>query len=649
MPDSTVKEENGSGLRVRSEEADAADVGRQPAEPIGALESDQAGQAEARSVEPPARVRKAPQDQKFIWNENVKKWVPRASRLGQAAIKRQNQRRSASVKKAQAATKAEKLLRKAEQVLKNLEESPNVAEPQPPPPPLNTTWVPQNDEELLQAMRVKAEEDFFFFASVVCELGYNPKPNGPKITEDQKELCDWLQRTWATQKRFVLAPRDTLKSTVLEAYVLWRLYKNPDLRVLLYGEVHEQAQKRLAKIKRIIETCPTFRDVCGDWAGGSPWNENMITIKTRTTASIRECSIETAGLDVVVNARHFDLIVPDDLHSEKNSKTREMIDGVEEKINLLEPLLDKNGHMLFAGVFWTDGDAHTRLIEKGGPDVEVFLRSCFHEDGTARYPYQLPMESIQRKRRSMRKDLFACHYLLDPVPKEDAVFKEEMFTTVPKEALGELRVFLMVDQAGDPTSETEARRDSDFTGIVVVGVNSAQDLIILDAFHGVLDPTQAVEQAMVFVMRHRPHVIGVEKAGVGNMGFYLREELRRKGMFAVVEDVMPQGRSKFDRVYALEPLARRHKIYLANSAQGIPDLMNELIRFPKGKHDDMIDALAYVLDLLRSYGTPMDMGEEVPEWEKGLYKLNDSSRKYWAGVHRAEARKGQENWVNDFV
>jgi len=521
--------------------------------------------------------------------------------------------------------------------------------------------VELNDVEIAEALRVKAESDLYFFIKNVLEFGNNPDPAGPRVTEDQHEMCDWLQALYEskTEKEknawlnMILCPRDTLKSTVLQGFALWVAVKNPDIRILFYGEVHEQAQKRLAVLKRVITSCETFKMCYGDLDGsklGLPWNENMAVLPSRKNMSIREGTFETAGLDVVVNSRHFDWILPDDLHSERNTKTKDQIEGVREKVQLLMPLLTKGGKMVFAGVFWNDSDFHTRLIEESHPNL--FLRDVYTDETEtiSRYPYALPIEELKKKKKFMSGDQFSCHYRMNPVSKESQKFKKDYFNLLADKDFNSIRTFLIIDPAGDPTAEQSEKKDSDYFGMVVVGVNALFDVCIRDMFMERVNPTEAIEVALSFMFRFNPYIIGIERAGMGNMKHYLQEELRKKGRFAVIEDLRPAGRSKYSRVVELEPLARRRKIYMAVESRYKDEFFDQITKVTNGiksKHDDLIDPLAYILDILKMYGigaVDNDGDNFVPPEYR---QLNAVSRDYWMAVKRSKEEKSKP-WASEW-
>jgi hypothetical protein len=138
---------------------------------------------------------------------------------------------------------------------------------------------------------------------------------------------------------------------------------------------------------------------------------------------------------------------------------------------------------------------------------------------------------------------------------------------------------------------------------------------------------------------------------MGNMKHYLTEELRKRGRFAVVEDLLPNGRSKYSRIVELEPLARRRKIYIATESQYKADFYDQITKITNGikaKHDDLIDPLAYILDMLKMYGVgQVDTGNDnfvPPE----LQQLDPISKDYWMSVRKAKEKKSNETSFSDW-
>jgi len=546
-----------------------------------------------------------------------------------------------------------------------------------------------SDEDLVKALRIKGEADFFTFASQICEFGLNPNPDGPHITEDQRELCDFLQAIYENNfpkirqlvfksldpkvrvekgiekpedikideiDSLILCPRGTLKSTVLQAFALWIACKNPDTRILFYGEVHEQAQKRLAVLKQVITSCRTFRLCYGNLDGSSkklPWNENIAVLASRKNMAIREATFETAGLDVVVNSRHFDWIFPDDLHSEKNTGGKDQIEGVAEKVRLLTPLLDEGSKMVFAGVFWNDSDFHTQLVDNG--KCNVFKRSAFSDEAetVSAYPNTFSVKTLKAKAGKMSDSEFSCHYKLSPISGKTQVFPKERFGIIKRAEFNSLRNVLIIDPAGDPTAMNMEKRDSDYYGMAVWQMNGEQDFCFADGFNEICSPTEAIEYAIALIIRYKPFVIAIERAGMGNMKHYLQEEIRKRGIFAITTDLLPNGRSKLQRVIGWEPQVRRRKVFVAEENPVKNDFFDQITRVSvggiKAKRDELIDTFGYLMDVVRDFGTPQQQQVDEDAIPPEYANLNPSSQRHWMAVRkqdreRVTASSGMGEW-----
>ena len=89
---------------------------------------------------------------------------------------------------------------------------------------------------------------------------------------------------------------------------------------------------------------------------------------------------------------------------------------------------------------------------------------------------------------------------------------------------------------------------------------------------------------------------------------------------------------------ALEPFLRGGKIWIWKDCPYRQELVHEMIRFPRGRSDDILDALAYQLDIVTfpSLATatqdPLPSGRELlNQWLR--WKHNDwSTPRKWLGA-----------------
>src|ERR1043165_7167072 len=107
-------------------------------------------------------------------------------------------------------------------------------------------------DESRAAILKKADESLFFFAKAIC--GYDLMT--PHL---HRTVCNWLVEAIPMGGRGILMPRSHYKSSMAKAYVLWKLVKNTDLRVLFVGENDTVASKNLNDIKWNIQSNTLFR------------------------------------------------------------------------------------------------------------------------------------------------------------------------------------------------------------------------------------------------------------------------------------------------------------------------------------------------------------------------------------------------------
>lgn len=126
----------------------------------------------------------------------------------------------------------------------------------------------------------------------------------------------------STTRKLLVMPRGTFKTSIGGvAYPIWRLIKNPNLRILVDSELYSNSKNILREIKDHV-TKPQFVELFGDWSKSSTWNEGEIIIAARNHVK-KEASITCSGIGAQKTGQHYDVIVADDMNSAKNSGTPE--------------------------------------------------------------------------------------------------------------------------------------------------------------------------------------------------------------------------------------------------------------------------------------------------------------------------------------
>jgi hypothetical protein len=95
--------------------------------------------------------------------------------------------------------------------------------------------------------------------------------------------------------------------------VLWRLGRNPNLRVMLLNNAEDAAAKTLGAIKRYIEESAELREVFPSLRRGGIWKDDQIFVQ-RSAIGDRNPSVIAVGYNSKrIGGSRVDMLVPDDL------------------------------------------------------------------------------------------------------------------------------------------------------------------------------------------------------------------------------------------------------------------------------------------------------------------------------------------------
>jgi hypothetical protein len=238
-------------------------------------------------------------------------------------------------------------------------------------------------------------------------------------------------------------------------------------------------------------------------------------------------------------------------------------------------------------------------------------------------------QEVEEHRNKKMMDIFAREYMAKPISREDAAFQQDMFhyyKETDKEFVervngGRIETVVIVDPA------KTAKMHNAESGIAVWGVDTESNALYLRECRGEHHhPDELIADALDTCVRYHARVLGFEKTGLGEFGtFPVLNEISRRGM--VIEPVFLEARSgkgefsglgggKKGRVAAMIGFYRQGLVF-HNEANCAPYEL-QLLSFPRPKRWDMIDAAAYIIEMLEKglrYFEPKEVYEEVSEDE----------------------------------
>lgn len=224
---------------------------------------------------------------------------------------------------------------------------------------------------------------------------------------------------------------------------------------------------------------------------------------------------------------------------------------------------------------------------------KVVIKAIAEEDDQYRKKWEsffqkrFPIELLNMmKKKSMETDwgiVFASQYQQEPTNKDTQEFHEERFKyhwtdTLPTPP--NLRIFTAVDPA------FKQSQDNDETSIIT-GWFMNEKLFILEVSNGRRTADVMQDKIIYHIKKRSPEKVGIEAYQAQSLIItFLNQELQKQWLHTTIEEISQSG-DKLTKIRKLVPLYRSWLIY---HKYWMDDLELQLKRFPRGKHDDIIDS-----------------------------------------------------------
>lgn len=354
------------------------------------------------------------------------------------------------------------------------------------------------------------------------------------------------------------------------------------------------------------------------------FSKEMWVTSTGTAVMPRGSGQQVRG--ILFGDNRPDLIIVDDLEDGESVKSEEQ--RAKTKAWFFEDVMNsinrsrKDWKIIVIGTLLHEDSLLANLLEDPGW-YHAHLSIC-DDNFKSNWPDFMSDQQIKDLVDSYRRigllDSFYREYMGVPIAKESARFKQEMFKyyeETDKEFLSEKKNFDNMVIL-DPAKTTKST--SDETAIVGIGVDvQAPKIYVRDIVKGNLHPEQQYTECFDMADRIGARTIGIEVTSLNEFITYpLRTEmLRQKRYYNIVE--LKARASKEERISALIPFYRLGFIF--HNKQVCNVLETQLLSFPRSKKDDVMDAVAYVVEMLEvgeRYFVPKETPDEVNDEYKDL-------------------------------
>lgn len=435
-----------------------------------------------------------------------------------------------------------------------------------------------------------------------------------------KEILDLISNK-DNRRVGVIAPRGHAKSTTVDmTYPLWAGCFEQEEFVVIISDTYTQAAEFINALKDEFENNPKIKWLFGNMKGDD-WQDGEFVLSNGIKYAAKGSGMKIRG----IRHRHTrpTLMIFDDIENDENIKSAEQRQKLYHWFTKAAiPALARGGRAVVIGTILHFDSLVNKVMKQQDIfkswQTRVFYAITTDKDGTEHALW--PEHRSLGKLRAMRDDpsdqefvgsiAFAQEYQHKPFSEEDAIVKPDWIkecepSQAPDEYSRQARV-LTIDPAASE------RQTADPTAMIVADLGADGNVYVRAIRNQRTSPSITAETIQNLYETYQPQVVGIEQ---GALGLVFRDLLAGLPVIGLKPD-----KDKVRRLLAVSRFFEAGKVFLVKDIQNGQALREQLIEFPKGTHDDMVDAIVYAIRMLLVDG--LNQGEEGFD-ESGSYVSKD--------------------------
>lgn len=278
--------------------------------------------------------------------------------------------------------------------------------------------------------------------------------------------------------------------------------------------------------------------------------------------------------------------------------------------------LEPGGICILIMTRWHEDDLAGRLIAQSsslnGNHWELLSLPALAEEndalgrevGEPLWKERFNSNALRKIRESIGSYWFSSLYQQCPVPAGNSIFKREYFRyfeeyasyynlvinpTVSKKALkSDISVFAVSDLA------LSLKETADFTVVLIFAKLKSGEILILDIIRERFESTEHLKLFSSINAKYKPIMIGIESVQFQQS---IIQQAVKSGL--PIKSLKPD-KDKISRALPIAAMLENGLIFFKRNAEYLDEFEKELLQFPKSKHDDQVDAFAYIIQMLNT-------------------------------------------------
>ena len=410
-----------------------------------------------------------------------------------------------------------------------------------------------------------------------------------------KDLCKKISEL--DKDTMILLPRRHLKTLLASLFITWYILKYPNNAVVIITDTRKKGIRLLKGIKSFFYSHKMLKAFFPEHRLAKIGNnEDTLTLSNRTTFA-KEPNIATYSIEQPVQSARADLILKEDIVSDKFVKSKANREMIRYNLESLEAILESDSKQVVTGTRYTTDDPYNDIIEENNalPDKwNIIAYGVHREDGSALCEQVMSLNEIESIKRKHTAFFFASQYLNSPINDEINIFNidtYDRYDTIPNLDY----VFMAVDLSDGDGGDKNA--------FVVVG-KADNKYYLLDAYgNNRINSEDFYYVIRQFYNRYAEKCLSVIVELNRNGKTIYRDTFTR--LKTEHGDNMPftgihNIENKNIRIEKLEPMLKSSELilpatHIVDANPGLSALLDELRDFnftTTANQDDLIDSLS---------------------------------------------------------
>ena len=421
----------------------------------------------------------------------------------------------------------------------------------------------------------------------------------------------------------IAAPRGFAKSTVINLiYIAWCIVTERHHYIISISDTFSQSVGFVNTLRQEFEENPILKWIYGDLRG-SIWQDGKFETSTNVMVQARAYGMKIRGLKY----RQYrpELLLFDDLENDLSVQSIEQRDKLKNWFTRAAlPALAKNGRAVIVGTILHGDSLLMNIIHRNGEFsgwlTHLYKALNINENGNefSLWPEMYTVQELHDMRDNPNNAnykgslVFAQEYQNEPIDEMDAIIRKQWIdiTEEPTDTIHLKRAFACDPAISEKDTADFSAKARGYTYYVIDPLTKIKELhmMITQIGNDRLSFKAGCDDISLWYKQQKTDIIGFEEIAF--------QKAYRESLPALPIVSLKPDKDKRRRVIAASKYFEGGRVHFKSGICNLQLAIDQLIHFPSVAHDDIVDAICYLIDMLMFSNYLPPKTEEQLEKEK---------------------------------